>query len=471
MGYRYLPRYDPALRVTSQSAKQDRIAVVLGDWFLGPAADRGAYWRFFAALYPVQANRLAPQPIAPSADPWFVHRDAVDPGCPTLTIRGGGRGRGLRSGTPLVAGELRTRRYGRSHEVGMGNSEPLRLITLSLSINPTRYLHHQPKREWIPSRARPVSEWALATPLLTSRDALLSSLDEHSLDGRDNLIMGRAASAMSISDAWPIHIERYWSALVGKFNTLFSDAANAADLQLQWTPALNLRTIETYWEFSIDDPLSWLLEIEPVLASLGHTAEARNFSYEDGLSATGREGNSRSLTVRIRSGVKLRVYAKTSRRIRFEIEHDLMEHARPLGGRHTSDDAFAFAAWCNEIAADAATQANQVLEFLARARPRGGDEASVTQLVIAVTQALRDDRKAMEVLTLLAANQAIEITGGAELRAAVRSLKDAQILEAAWRGASRSCLTPRYRTAGLQLRHQWSATSGFTARPVPRSPI
>lgn len=450
MSHRYLPTYVPSIRVNATDAKQDKIEIILGDWLIGPS-DESSYVRFFSALAPAPAGGLSQE--RENIEGLFYRDRDYDPTCPKLVIRAGGRGARLAVGRPLFSGELRAFRWGRAEQIGIGNNEPARRIELRLFLNPTRYLHHQPKRSWVLSRHLDPSGWELGAPQLISREPDLSSLEEHVLNTDDNVLMGRAAVLMGSQEGWPVHLERYWHAIVGRLNQLFGEAAEYAELVLRQVTSLNLRTVETYWEFAVRDPLSWLREVEPLLEPLGHSAEARTFQFPDGMAVSHRTGNARSFYVRLRSGVALRLYAKTTHRVRFEIIHDLTENARPLGGAHTSRTLQQLSIWCGAIAADAAAQVNAVLDVLERGRAREGSDASVVHLITKITQVVRDDIVSTRIMELLAANGAIIPSSGAGLTRAVRRLKEAGILEPVSPRSLAVRLSREYLSAGVRLRH------------------
>lgn len=453
MGYRRIPAYNTSLRVSPETAKQDRVNIVLGDWILGPTGDADLMM-FFANLAPAEIHEsllgLAPTSLSVS-DPWFTRGTHFDPTCPTLMIRQGGRGHGLRAGRPLVTGQLISTRFRRQPGDSYGEGPVSRKINLNLSLNPTRFLHHQPTVEWVTRRSIPVEDWDLPEPRLIAQTAHLHDIDERSLDGNDNVLLGRARMSYSKGAAWPLHLRRYWEGLLHKFDDIFHEAASLAILPVQFRSTANLRSIETYWEFHVNDPSAWLLEIEPVLRRLGLSSEARNFQYPEGYSGDAITGNSRSIVVKIRSGVWLRVYAKTTHRVRFEVEHDLVENARPIGGSHTSDDLNMFFQWANLAADDAALHVNSALEQLERHQTRQGAQMSVTQLIIAVTQALDDPSQAEIVLELLAANQAITAPTGSGLRTSIRKLVSRSILEAANPRGRIYALSPKFSEAGRRL--------------------
>ena len=117
MGYKQLPGYHPSVRVSAATARQDKINLALGDWRVGVGCNpRHQYDQDYAAflllLTPSGPSSFLPRSAAsrPITD-WFTRAESrYGSAYPTLTIRQGGRGRGLGAGSPLVKGKLLTRR-------------------------------------------------------------------------------------------------------------------------------------------------------------------------------------------------------------------------------------------------------------------------------------------------------------------------------------------------------------------------
>ena len=93
----------------------------------------------------------------------------------------------------------------------------------------------------------------------------------------------------------------------------------------------NLQEVETYWEFRTDNSLQRILDIEPLLRTFNEMdSETTHYKNET-------LGNGIGVKIPIRAGVELQVYAKTNRRIRFEVGHDLQKCSTPahiLGSLH-----------------------------------------------------------------------------------------------------------------------------------------
>ena len=453
MGSRWLRPYIPTIRVTAESAKHDKIDVEYGNWELR-GSDRTSFEIFFATLTMLPSENALDVPglAVEAAESWFTRQSIPNSFRPVLTVRQGGRGRGSRPGRPLITGKLKTRTGRRGEQTERFVSDIV-VLRLDAKLNPTRFVQYQPRREWVSMRTLPADQWTLPPPQLVSGEAILSDLDdEYSLDGADNVLMGRSAVTYARDDAWLIHVERYWDAIFSHIDGLIRQAAGNAGLGVERPTMLNFKGLETYWEFRMEDPVAWVREVEPALTSLGLSSDARTYPYPEGLAVESTSGNSRSLTIRIRPGTMLRVYAKTNRRVRMEIYHNFKENPSVLGGRRTSEDHQQFFTWLKTASASAAEDMNFVLEYLERVTVRHGDQASITQLVSAITQALGDDVKATDFLMLLASNASVTVTVGSGLRTSVRTLRSRGILEPVRPNGSVYILTSRFTEAGRILR-------------------
>ena len=79
--------------------------------------------------------------------------------------------------------------------------------------------------------------------------------------------------------------------------------------------------IETYWEFSVSDATALLDRIKTTLISFHKENRVREHGERKHGSDCGVEGNAKTVTLYMGKGESLRIYAKTTDRIRFEVIH------------------------------------------------------------------------------------------------------------------------------------------------------
>ncbi|MBX3485792.1 hypothetical protein [Phenylobacterium sp.] len=426
-----LPSYSPSSRVQSAEGKQDKVVVELGRWYVHTTAlDRFT-------------DALAAVPFI-EGEGTFLNRPRggrTPDHRRVLHIRAGGRGRGRPVGAPLLSGQVQVRR-----SRGDDDFPGLHLaVTASIAINPTRFVTHQLSRPFV---GRALSEWPpLLRPSLAARRVPYSTPSEFILDNSDNVLLTSAAQSFGRSEAWPLHLECYWAAIFARLSSVVEQAADdAGGVVGLYRADLNLREAETYWEFAADDPTTLVRDLERPLFEWARKPQARRFAYPVGLLTTALAHNSRQVSVQVRSGVRLRVYAKTTRRVRFEIIHDLQENSRPLG-RHTSNDVRDLLRWLPVLQEDAGSALNHVLDHVEclSVFPPGGFTAAA--MVRQISEACGADADAM--LALLVGNGSLRVEAHDPIRPNVLALVAVGLLERT--GAAYTVRAP-YRRAFAELR-------------------
>lgn len=422
-----LPPFDLAHRVLPEHAKQDRIRLVLGRWHVAVVQRRTLF------------DTLADQRVGPEQRPLF-NRPTGELFPTKLVVSGGGRGRGEGIGSPLFSGVLRAR--GARSATG-----PERLtLTLDATINPTRYVAHQRARRWA---GVPVADWALDEPNLFRSRVPLRVPGEIVLDQEDNVLLSTAAQRFGRPEAWPLHLRRYWTAFCGQIDAAIRAAvATEGGVVEQMSPHLNLKEVETYWELASADPTALVAELEPLLFQLGREAEARTFDYPAGFLTTGRAHNAKSVRVRLRPGLWLKAYAKTTARVRLEVVHDLTEGRIGLPGGHTTQRMDTLYDWLDSLSRRAADDLNEALAAIGALSFEPLDIATVYGFVRQLTVACPDDTTADALLSLLVNNRVVRIGTRDPLREPATSLVRAGILTKA---RERYTLEPKYRRAAIEL--------------------
>lgn len=267
----------------------------------------------------------------------------------------------------------------------------------------------------------------------------------------DNVLLTGSAQTHGRPEAWPLHLRRYWVGTIAEIEGAFSRATQHTGATVQRVAdRLNLITSETYWEFSAADPTALVVELQPHLFELGDRPEARTFDYPFGLRTVGIEHNARSVRVRLAAGIKLKVYAKTTGRVRFEIEHDLQERTPARLGRHTSTDLTDLPNWLDALAEDAAEHLNEVLQYLEERTFFPAGSLPSYNLVRRVGDAAPDRIMAEAALSLLINNGVFRLGPRDPLRPTVQALVRSEVLLK--RGRSAFVVAPNFRRAVAELR-------------------
>ncbi len=475
-----LPSFSLSRRVSHEDAKQDHIHLVLGEWFIqGIGNDLGA---FFDLLGPAPdldnpseintnllTNILSSLPIEqlrPEIFGWIFNRPAGSLDEYTeLEMSRGGSGSNPSPGTPLATGKLYIHH---SPAIGPHCDEARgRMFRLSLFLNPTRFLRHQrcpplvgePPETWI---LPPANMRRIAIPRRTRVTGESTDADiETSLDGNDNVILGRRHILFSRAEAWPLHLRRYLQATEDTLQSEFDRVANALGFHLNGpegysrTPYYSLQQVETYFEFTHPNPTQLVRILQPALESIGREFTSRE--YPVSLIQSGIESNSRTLRIQLTAGTQLRVYAKTTHRIRFEIVHDVTHrsvstllHAEE--GGYTTQSNSELLGWFRLLALDAANKINEVFSTLENRTTVPIDSADSYELIAEIFATVRNAHRAKQIIELLVEHGCLRVgRSGTDFLPEIKQLRRQGILENV---ADTNCVTPRYRTALDTLRTQ-----------------
>jgi hypothetical protein len=248
------------------------------------------------------------------------------------------------------------------------------------------------------------------------------------------------------------------------------------NLRLIRAPHLNLKYCETYWEFTTDDPILEIDRITPHLVAFSEL-EASTRSFDQLNADQQRDGHSRSIRIQYGQGREICVYAKTNRRVRFEVRHRLRAPngflipaaAQGQGAGHTATNWDAFTPLIQRLALDAAQTLNSLFAFIQQRQAMHLSPVTPFRLMLRIAQLIQDEAQAAIVLNLLVLDgQLSRRVLPRAFRPALDSLREAGILQplANGRGATPRPYepTPEYRAAFEWLRQ--SAEVVFPAVPV-----
>jgi len=347
--------------VDPRSAKHDKITLVISHRvYDGTVEDLDSFRHYLGAVPQNYAADLAGESFSqlfnrPGVRQDFKIRESHQGGAPLLPL-------------PLFRGSYRLGHYrGQSDDVASVSS------TLTLFLNPTRFLRHQDTAHYFPPRLNftHLSRTLSSPAFFGERSA--DTEGEISLDGRDNWLPDTGAFGYAHEGAlWSRNMRNY---LDGVLREIEADTSRAAALTVDWRESdqlrpYSLREVETYFEFRSTHPLKAVEELCPLLHSFNELTSSV-VSYPVSFTEL-REKNSLVFTKQIRSGVSLRIYAKTNRRVRFEVIHDLGESglriSTPDSGkvreRHTFPNLHGVYRLLGKLRYDAAEVVNDALTHL-----------------------------------------------------------------------------------------------------------
>jgi len=364
-----------------------------------------------------------------------------------IEFSGGGPGGRNNIGTPLISGRISTQRFPNNSD-----AQGRFLLKANLSINPTRFARHQ---------AFKLREAIFADEPLIENYALLQSKDietvdsltgERSLDGKDNVILGRRMRSVTEPDYWMRIIHSYWGNILRFLERSFN-AACAIDSSVrrysEWK--INIQTVETYWEFWSEDAVAALYQVLPSLRVFGSSNRVSTYPLHE----EERDGNSPSISIQLTGSISAKLYAKTNKRIRVEIKHDLKEDARVFdNNRHTSANVEQLFYWLEQCASDAAIRGQDILDYISTNHWENIEQRSLYSFLARVVAACEDEAQYELVLSLLVNNSTIHLRQNDPIGSVLRALKRQNVLQTPNRNGRTYSVHPRYREAVNRLREK-----------------
>lgn len=329
------------------------------------------------------------------------------------------------------------------------------------NLNPTRFVRYQD-----PNILRSHLVNVLTPDLFSTRDN--GDGDEFALDGADNWIPQREAAIWKsfTSDLnWPARLTDYFSAVETDMRGEMERRAQISSLDgtgtLYFTASDEpwmLRRVETYWEFANDGGPELLEMIDRAMRSFCHLPYVRRAFEGSGLNPERTRQrltpNEIAITGTAAPGIRVVAYAKTNRRIRFEVRYDA-ENLRPRSHLLTLmrrvNGVPSMVRALQRLSEDAAEVMNVFLNHLERVLTDAVVpwQYSATDFLFDVTKRCNDAAAAQVIVRLLVSEGAVSRTDA--LTPSIDALRGAWILErTANRQGQQSAIfipTPAYRAA------------------------
>jgi hypothetical protein len=338
--------------------------------------------------------------------------------------------------------------------------------TLNLTVNPTRFLRYS-GRFLSHTESRPQSfaiyEDASLQDMLTLRPERYLPFGEFSFDGVDNWLP-RYQRILALSFAcWEHVLEIYLQTIENAFEEELQRVCTMFTCEMHRTIRFySVQSVETYWEWHSDNPLQLVDSLATHLSSFGRRrVQRRNYELE-------HAGMMSILRAQTSPGEWLKLYAKTNRRIRFEVKHKFTRGDRfvfPRSAERSSAHTFTtlrsvhtFFATLSERASEIT---NQFLAFLHSRTRRSDVRVTEYEALLETCHCLSDDyRTALDIVSLLIHRGMIDlrIRSPRRFSHAVRALRDRGVLEP---GVQFGTYIPseRYRSAFYILSANAASTS------------
>ena len=325
-------------------------------------------------------------------------------------------------------------------------ARPSRFVTAVYwaNLNPTRFVRYQD-----PNVLRSHLADVLTPDLFSTRNN--QDGDEFALDGEDNWIPEREAAiwkSFTSDRNWPARLTDYFSAVEiamrGEMSRRAQLSSSDGTGTLYFTASdepWKLRRVETYWEFANDSGPELLETIDRAMRSfcaLPYVRRAFEGSGQNPERTRQRlTPNEIAITGTAAPGIRVVAYAKTNRRIRFEIRYD-SDKLRPRSSlerlMRRVDGVSGMVRALQRLSEDAAEVMNVFLNHLQRVLTDAVVpwQYSATDFLFDVTKRCDDAAAAQVIVRLLVSEGGVTRTDA--LTPSIDALRRAGILE---RGANR----------------------------------
>jgi len=229
----------------------------------------------------------------------------------------------------------------------------------ALNLNLTRFVRYQKIRALALKGSKALYQWE---PILFADQKASAEPEEFQLGENDNWITPSSHRRVT-RPAWSSPILRKY--VFGTFRSIFHEFERTAgvletELEFDQLP-INLKKAECYWEFSDPTPVTTINRLLQPLGTITEDATERVFNYN---SSRKRQDQTISYGYKLARGVWLHIYAKTNRRVRFEVRYDFSESAKMLEGKHTCVGVEGYFSFLEKLRADAADRLSKFLDMI-----------------------------------------------------------------------------------------------------------
>ena len=374
-------------------------------------------------------------------------------------------------GAPLMDGKLIFHRTNApipdelSDDLANGTARGTNLIRFTgkaeITVNPTRAFAHQDHA----AIARNPAGFA-DLPIRTVTQELPAFFDERPINPIDDNVLyhprqQRAARSIDMNQFTDRYIAQVLEEIRGYIVTARNETRRQEHrVHTMVTPYANVKEVETYWTLPTATPFNDLMEVEPRFRGLG--AESQRRVYRNVVADLERQGNVPSVSTRLLTGVRAKLYPKTNQSLRLEVVHKL-RHCESLGLRHTcaTERVSELVDHISEVLRACREQAQeQALQLVAHLQ---ADEENQThqppyRLIAEIIRAAQQERDQNLLMEVIIHNGSYTGVPGDQLRRAIETLRRRGVLERIVRNGRTLRVTAQYEQARQILANHTSLT-------------
>lgn len=419
------------------SARQDKMELDIGEWFIQSTdSEMSGFIRYLGSKEKSSARERYRA--------FQVDNYVSDISTKKLAILRPKSGRGYLENAPLFTGHLVIKKTASSNTVDSYK------LTLKLKINPTRFCAYQSVP--IHKKVNGNTERSLlSTSNLFATQDRISHANERTLDGKDNLFL-KPVSKLNGSDLlWAQNIKRYITSIIDYLNAEINTYSSGYFLLWGHDYYFSLKTIETYWDMRCSNPVGKIKALEDNFLTMGNNASVSYYTDAGKII----EGSSLALVAEFRSKERLKLYAKTNKRIRLEVEYKYNQNASLAeGGTYTTRSLDNLISMIYFASSQSAKLANTFFTSLHEYSkyPNIPQESALTFIQL-LYRKIGDIKLAEETLVLLTPSGGLSTSNlNPDLRKALKPLVSAGLIVREGRPINRYLVAPRFMSAVQEIK-------------------
>ena len=436
----YLRELDYNATILPSYARQDKIEISLDGWQLSCNSEtiESLKRQLHEYIYVGSTSRNHAQ-VLKAAD---VYRGLG------WDVRGGDGSNISRVDTPLFTGRLKC-----LNPPWSSSNRPTNFFA-SLRVNPTRFAAQQ----FGLYRNTPA-------PAFFKLSNSLDGLNEEVLSPCDNVLMGCSRHlARFRPDVWLDRSQDYIDGIWSILNELMLDASESvspgidcSDILRHPVPLVRIWKIETYWEFQSPDPIREMYRICKLAERTPYDSRRRYFENLSESPSLDHVANSPCLNIN-HNGAQIRIYAKTNKRIRFEVAFGKKKVARLMSAHRRQFPIHDFKTILHGFAEAAADDLQDIFNSI-RSGATNANTKDILDLVDEVYSAAGNQSLAKSILRLLGHRGCVAMASNTNMGDAIKRLRRRQVLCRPVRNGRRTtyALAPNYATVASQLRDLFPA--------------
>jgi hypothetical protein len=319
---------------------------------------------------------------------------------------------------------------------------PIQPLKLILKLNVTRAIQAQ----HLIGRIEPPKPKIKPPYYLTIIPSKISSDFESPYISSTNVLMGSPHRfAYALSKKPSEHLQDLLRALQSAVQRGFeSNQIEYGDISLETPYQFGLREIEVYWEFECDYPIDTVNLLAPKLVAAANNSRTYTRKIDSVLEAV--EHQSKSIQIELTKDTLIRVYAKTTKRIRVEVIYKKRKIEKLVGKRTTANERETEAQVDTCVQA-ASREATELFEYISNQHSIRELRHSADDLVREINRATDDPNIASHILHGLRHHGRIIPEYNQPLLQAVRKLRKRKVMRLVRKQQSCYVLTIGYQQA------------------------